>query len=444
MVKQAAGQPRILKISDKITLLAESAPHCVSSAIYWWVGCGSRHESPALNGATHLAEHMFFKGTSQHSAEELSFLFERFGGDVNAFTERELTCFHAWVPAEKTELALNLLAEMLFDSLFTKEDFTKERAVVVEELKGYEDSPDEVFQDGLLDTPWSEGRSLGRRIGGFARDVKRLSGEDLLRHVEDRFLRSPMAIGIVTPLEPGEVARLLRAALARVAKMRFGRLAFERARRPSFEKARFTARPRAVSRVTSFDTDQVHVGVLFSAPSIRHRDEPSMTALSNLLGGGSSSALFRTLREDKGLTYSAHTTYQTFVDTGLLSIQFATNPRKWEEALEAASEVCHRFARGIGESELEMARGQLLGSTQLGFESIHGRAEMYGRQWLLMGRIYSLKESLKEIRELTVKGISRFAHGLAATPCLYLLGPLRARDMNKAWKAWEAGASAHR
>jgi len=423
------------QLTPKIRLLVEENPGAVSAALGYWVGCGSRHESRALHGATHLAEHMFFKGTSQHSAEELSSILERFGGDLNAFTDREYTCFHAWVPAERTSLAFNLITEMLYDSLFDEDEFRKERQVVVQELRGYEDSAEDEFGDALLEVPW-RGHALGRRIGGYAREVRKLEHGPFVKYIHEEFLAAPIVISVASPLPAKEVRLQVLDALNRVRSLRGGRAIDQRPRRARITAPSMGRSLVARSHVRSFEAEQVQLGFVFPAHGIRDPREVYWSALSSLLGGGASSALFREIREVRGLAYSTYSQYSAFGDSGLLGLAVATDKKRLLENAQVCGEICRRYAKGVPEGELDFVKTQLEGATYMSYEGIHNRMDTMGRQELIYGRQLGLSESLEEIRSMTARGLANVAKELARTPCVIALGPVTARDQAKILAAW--------
>jgi predicted Zn-dependent peptidase len=423
------------QLTPKIRLLVEENPGAVSAALGFWVGCGSRHEPASLHGATHFAEHMFFKGTSQHSAEELSRILEIFGGDLNAFTDREHTCFHAWVPAERTSIAFNLISEMLYGSIFDEKEYRKERHVVVQELRGYEDSADDEFGDGMLEVPWAH-HALGRRIGGYSRDVRKLEREPFLKHIRDRFLAAPVVISVASPLPAEEIRAQVKSALNRARGLRFGFAIDQKARRLASTTPTMGRSLVARSVVRKFDAEQVQLGFVFPAASATSQQEVYYSALSNLLGGGASSALFREIREERGLAYTTYSQYIAYSDAGLLGLVVATDKKNLLDNAKVMGEICRRYAKGVSEAELEFVKSQLEGAIFMSYEGIHNRMDTMGRQEHLFGRQLSLADELRAIRAMTAEGLAKVAVGLARTPCVYALGPVSERDKLRLLDAW--------
>ena len=429
---------RSWQLSPKIQLVVEEHPEALSGAIGMFFRSGSRHEPLALQGASHLTEHFVFKGTTKMSAEEISERIERFGGDLNAYTDREVTCFHAWVPRNQVFLALDLLFEMIFDARLDKEDYVKEREVVHQEIRGYEDSADDEFWDSLMETPWGD-HPLGRRIGGFSSHVKGLTHQSILKHIQERFLSAPITVVVVSSLK----AELIKAELERVLKrateylwadqLRVCKKPAEGLRTPKFDRS-FVKR----SRLKSFDSDQVHLGFLWPSVKASHPSEILWAAATSLLGIGSSSKLFKEIRESLGLAYSASVSLSNYSDTGLVVGNITTDRKRWLEAARAAGNVFRKFATGITQDELEFVRTMLEGSLYMNYEGVNNRMESLGRQQLMLGRIIGLKEAFAELNRLKEHAkLNKIAASFAKTPCFYALGPVSQRDLSTLIATWE-------
>ena len=430
---------RRFQVNPKVTLVVEEYPGAVSTALGFWIHRGSRSEPRALSGATHLAEHMFFKGTRQHEADELSRLVEMHGGDVNAFTDREYTCFHSWIPAERTEVAFNVLTEMLYDSLFDAEEFDKEREVVAQEIRASEDSAEEEFLEGLWESPWGD-HPLGRRVGGFSKQIRKLKRDRVESYVREQMLTAPQVVSVVGPLPAAEVLDLLKRALKRAEGMRWGSMIRKLCHAPRQAPPRFARTYHARSKLERFDSEQVHLGFQWPAVNITSPFEVHTSALSNMIGGGASSALFQEIREKRGLAYTVYAQYSSFLDAGLFSIVVQTDPKKVLEAAKVCGEICRAYAAGINDEEFRFSRGQLEGSTVLSFEGLHNRMESLGRQVLMLDQVYTFEKTRDEIRRMKKEEVEMIARGLSKTPCTFVLGPLKQRDLGKIVSAWEGKA----
>ncbi|MBS1984222.1 MAG: insulinase family protein [Bdellovibrionales bacterium] len=418
-----------------LRVVTERHAGSLSAAVGIFVGYGSRNEPLKWHGATHLAEHLFFKGTSKHSAEEISTLVERHGGEINAFTDRELTAFHAVVPADQTEMALELLFEMIFDSLFDPKEFDREKSVVLQELRSYADNPDEEFGDSLLEIGLAKD-SLGRRIAGFPKEVSRLTRKQVIEHIADNFLRSEIVVSVVSPLKEDKVKEIIRRILRKADTWRWGNMLKRRGKRPVVKSPVLPADMSKRSSLRRFRADQMQFSFMFPAVSLRDHREVYWSALANLLGGGSSSKLFREVRERRGLAYSTHAQLYTYSDVGLLSGYLATNPKRWFEAVSVAGEACRSLAAGIAEEDLDFVKSMMVGGILMSYDGINNRMESLARQELLLRRTYTLKQAVREVQDMTKKDIDRVAKALAVTPCFAALGPVSQKDLGKVVKAW--------
>lgn len=423
-------------LSPHIRLVVEEQPQAVSSAVGFFVGCGSRHENKAFHGLTHLAEHLFFKGTTKRNAEEISIALERYGGELNAYTDRECTTFHAWVPAQRLSEALTLLTEMVFDSVFDREEFEREREVVVQELSGYEDSPDDEFQDASLEVPWGN-HSLGRRIGGFAAQLRHARHSQLISHVQNNFLRAPMVLSVVSPFPADKVRRLAMMALRDAEDFTWGAQLKGRGKKLQFTAPNLPTPWAARSQVKRFDSDQVQLGFFYPAVRIEDPHEVVWSALGILLGGGASSKLYRVVRERAGLAYAIQAQLHAFSDSGLLGGFFATSPKNLLKATQLSAQVCRDLAAGVSAEDVDFVRGLLEGSIYMSFEGVNTRMEALGRQELFLGKPISLNQALLELRKVKQQSLNTAAKVLRKTPCIFALGKLRQSQLRALLRAWQ-------
>ena len=425
--------------TPRIQVVAERNPGALSSAIGIFVGCGSRRESAPFHGVTHLAEHLFFKGTSRHSAEQISSKIERHGGEINAFTDREATAFHTWIPVEQTEMALELLFEMLFDSLIDPREFEREKHVVLQELRSYADSPDEEFSDRILEVAFNN-HPLGKRIAGFPQVVKNLSHKKVVKYIEEQFLRSKIVVSIVSPLKEEKVKEIVRRTLKKSSQWRWGHLLKKSARRFVETPPQISSDLFRRSEMKRFDADQVQFGFMFPAVSLKDKNEVLWSALGNLLGGGSSSLLFREVREKRGLAYTTQAQLYSFSDVGMLQGYLATDPKKLLEAVAVAGETCRRLAAGVTLEDLEFVKSMMEGSVYMSYDGINNRMESLARQELIFGKPYTVREAIREVHAINKKDFDKAAQTLLSTPCFFALGPVSQRDLARIHKAWKGNS----
>jgi len=408
----------------------------------FFIACGSRHESKRDLGAAHMCEHLFFKRTQSKTANDISRISERLGGELNAYTDRELTCFHADCPADQTEEMLSLIVEMLLDPRFTKEEFESEREVVLQEIIGYEDNSEDVFSDLSLEVPWNR-HPLGLRIGGSASDVKRLSYTGVNRFIENTFLPAPWTISVVSSLKVSEVKKLVNKALKQVENYRFTEL-LKKNRRPSKMGGKIRISSPWVKRSLAhkMDSEQVQVAFTFPSSGIREKREVYHTALSSILGLGAGSMLYRELREKRGLVYHVSAHNLSFSDAGVLMGQWTCTQDHLEEAAYAAARVCGTLAwGGVPETEVRYTRECLQGVVKMSFDGIRGRMESLGRQEVLIGHSLNLADTLKELKKINKTSLDRELKSLQNLPCFLLVGSVGKRELNRVEKAWARGLS---
>jgi predicted Zn-dependent peptidase len=428
-----------LRLSPKITLCIEEIPTSYTAALGFFIGCGARHEPKDLWGVTHLCEHLFFKKTSKRSAVEISRQSERMGGELNAYTDRELTSFHADCPVEQFDEMLEILLEMLLDPHFDAKDFESERDVVGQEIVAYEDNPEDIFNDLSLEIPW-RGHPLGLRIGGSSKQVRKLQLDSTYRYLEDVFLSSPWVISVVSPLPIREVKQAVLARLEKAKGLRFAG-ALRQVRHPKARGATpHMPRPwHKRSLHHKLESEQVQVAFAYPGLPAKHRDEVQLAALSSILGVGASSLLYRELREKAGLVYHASASHQAFTDAGLVMGQWSCGVGTFEETAFRSGEICGRLSRGVETADIDYMKECLTGATKMSFDGLRGRMDAMGRQEIILGRSFDLSQTLGEVQKIRKSGVDRYARMLGQMPSLLMVGPLGKREMLRLSAAWQKG-----
>ncbi|MEO5666664.1 MAG: pitrilysin family protein [Bdellovibrionota bacterium] len=430
-----------LKLSPKITLCVEEIPTSYTAALGFFIACGARHESKKLSGVTHLCEHLFFKKTSTRNAVEISRQSERMGGELNAYTDREMTSFHADCPVEQFSEMFQIVLEMLLDPHFDAKDFDSERDVVAQEIVAYEDNPEDIFNDLTLEVPW-DGHPLGLRIGGTSKDVRALELDSTYRYLEEVFLPSPWVISVVSPLSIREVKNIITQQLQAAKSLRFAKT-LQKLKKPEARGATpRLKRPWAKrSLAHTLESEQVQVSFAYPGLHAKHRDEVQLAALGSIMGVGASSFLYRELREKAGLVYHCSANHQAFTDAGLLMGQWSCGPETYEEAAFRASEICAKLSKGVAQSDIDYMKECLTGATKMSFDGLRGRMDSMGRQEIILGRSYDLSQTLDEVKKIRKGGVDRYARTLREMPSLLMVGPLGKREMKRLEKAWLAGQS---
>jgi predicted Zn-dependent peptidase len=418
-------------------LFVEQNSQGVSASCGVFFHRGSRHERPSDHGLTHMLEHLLFKGTTQLTAPEISREIETYGGELNAYTDRELTCFHAWVPESRIWMSLGLLFEMLFDCFFSSDDFEKEQSVVVQELKGYLDSPEDEFWDELYERILGKD-PLGRRIAGTPASVSKFTGDHCLSYIAKEFYRAPFDIVVSSPRKAQEVKARVKQILKELeARGLWGETIGDKRVVAKLSKPprRHLAR---LSGVKTYDTEQVQVALVFPGVSMKDPREAAFTAVAGLIGGGSSSKLFKELREKEGLVYSVGAFLSSFTDCGYLVVHLSCSKDDLTKAIRAVGRVVRETLEGISTDDLEFLKSSGLGSLALSYEGSLGRMDNIGRQAALLGEPISYQTLKDEIISLKLKDFDPVLKALAQTPLIFCLGQVKALQMSTLQRAYES------
>lgn len=387
----------------------------VTMAIMFKVG--SRYESDKEAGISHFLEHMFFKGSARYGgAKEIAEAIEGVGGVLNAATDKELTMYWARVPKTKAKLAIDVLGDMLFEPLLDSAELEKERLVVLEELRMYQDSPQEYVHSLFEQISWPD-HPLGRDVGGTEASVRALSRDDLLRYLEEHYLLRNLVVTIAGPVTHDEAIALVQPYL----KVRGNGAA-----PPSFLPSVGNGLKPSVL-MKSKKTEQAHVCVGVHAPSYMDRDRHVIDILNCVLGEGMSSRLFLEVREKLGLAYDVHSYVNKMFDTGVLGVYAGTEPRQAARAVGAIVGQLRRLCKEpVQSAELTKAKEFYKGRLLLQMESTNSVATWYGGQEALTGRIEGVDENMAEIDAVTADDLMRIANELFSQALqLAVIGPFR-------------------
>jgi predicted Zn-dependent peptidase len=412
------GVVRRTVLPGGLRIVTEAVPTVRSVAFGVWVGVGSRDETPAQAGATHYLEHLLFKGTQRRSALEISAAIESVGGEVNAFTAKEFTCYYARVLDEDLPLAVDVMSDLVTSSLVTPEDVESERDVVLEEIAMRDDDPSDAVHELAAERLWGSS-PLGRPILGTVDSIGSLSRAVINRYYRRRYRPSSIVVAAAGNLDHTTVVRLVRRAFERA-----GFLDGDAAPDP----ARIGGRaPRAGAGVAVLDRPIEQANVVLAAPGLARTDERrfALGALNVALGGGMSSRLFQEIREKRGLAYSVYSYSAQYADTGLFGVYVGCQPRKVEQVLALCREVLTDVAEiGLTGDELARGKGQLRGGLVLGLEDTGSRMGRLAKGELVYGEHPSVDELLSRIEAVTLDDVrSVAAELLSRTPVLAVVGP---------------------
>lgn len=378
-----------------VRVVLENIPTVRSVAIGVWIKTGSRNEVEKNNGISHFLEHMFFKGTKTRTAKDIAESFDSIGGQVNAFTSKEYTCFYAKVLDNHADFALEVLADMFFHSIFESEELQKEKKVVLEEIKMYEDAPDDIVHDLLSEAVYAE-HPLGYPILGTEETLLSFSSETLHAYMHDNYTPEKVVISIagnVTDTFVKEVEKYFGSFTAGSNESNNNA--------PSFHPTKLTRKK---------ETEQAHLCLGYNGLEVGHKDVYSLIVLNNILGGSMSSRLFQDVREQRGLAYSIFSYHSSFQDSGIVTIYGGTAANQLGELFETIQETLVTLKRdGITEKELHNSKEQLKGSLVLSLESTNSRMSRNGKNELLLGRHRNLDEIIELLDEVSLESVHRLA-----------------------------------
>jgi len=378
----------IAELANGIKVLTEKIPHVHSASIGVWVDVGSRDENDHEAGITHFIEHLMFKGTQRRSAKDIAEELDAVGGQLNAFTTKEYTCYYARVLDEHLPLAVDLLGDMLFHSRFDEVDIDRERNVILEEIKMYEDAPDELVHDIFAGTIWRS-HPLGRPVIGGEQSVRNLSRADLLAFYQKYYIPGNIVVAAAGNFEHGRLLEMLNAT--------FGQLI-------GGKKERLFVVPEPNKDVfcRTKDTEQVHLCLGTTGLPLDHEKIYVFQLINTILGGGLSSRLFQEIREQRGLVYSVFSYHSSYHDSGLFCVYAGLSKQNVREALELiVKEIRDIQKQGVSPAELQRVKDQLKGNLLLSLESVSTRMSRLGKSQLYLGKITPPEEIVSRIMAVT-------------------------------------------
>lgn len=383
-------------LPNGVRVVTEEVPHVQSTAIGVWVRTGSRHETPDIHGVSHFLEHLMFKGTARRTAREIAEELEAVGGILNAFTTKEFTCFYARVLAEHVGLAVDLLSDMLLHSRFAPEDIAREKNVILEEIRMYEDSPDELVHDLFASTLW-DGHPLGRAILGSIDSVASLTREQIVDYYSRRYRAGNIVIAAAGKLHHEELLEKL--APFATEQLRGGELEAET--RPV---------PRAETKVLVKDTEQTQICLGTSGLSQDDEEIYALNILNSIIGGGVSSRLFQEIRENRGLAYSVYSYHSAYVDSGLLAVYAGTHPANVKQVVGLILEELAKIKeQGVTEEELNRTKEQTRGNLLMSMENVSNRMSRLGKTELCFGRVITVEEVLEKAKLVDTRQVQQLA-----------------------------------
>lgn len=400
----------VTRLPSGLTVASDAMPGTATVSLGAWVGAGTRHETPEVNGIAHLLEHMAFKGTERRSARDIAEQIEAVGGHLNAYTSRENTAFYAKVLSEDADLALDIVADILQHPTFLEDELERERAVVLQEIGQANDTPDDIVFDYFQETAYPA-QAIGRPVLGESATVSCLSSAVLRDYMQSHYGPAQMVLAAAGDVDHARFVEQVSAA--------FGESSF------TTNGATDPAAYRGGERREERDLEQVHLLLGFDAPGYLDDDYYGLSLLSMLFGGGMSSRLFQEVREKRGLVYSIYSFHSAFLDGGVFGIYAGTGEREVAELLPVVCDELTKLTGAMGDEELDRARAQVRASLLMSRESSSSRAEQLAQQMLIYGREVPVPEVLAKIDAVTIADLQRIAAKLLASPpTVTAIGPL--------------------
>jgi predicted Zn-dependent peptidase len=419
---------RRTEFSSGLRVVTERMPSVRSVSLGVWVLAGSRDEAPKISGSSHLLEHLLFKGTKTRTARDIAEAFDAVGGDVNAFTAKEYTCYYARVLDRDLELAVDHLADMLQHSLIRSTDLDGERQVILEEIHMHEDSPEDVVHDVFTETLWPH-HTLGRPILGTIPTIEAASRGSVHRFYRDHYVPGNFVVAAAGSLDHDDLVRMLRS------RMETGRVV--RHGQPSVWNLRSGGsppHPSGARLVRRRKTEQAHICLGTNGLARSDPDRFAFAIVNTAVGGGMSSRLFQEIRENRGLAYAVYSYHTQFTEAGIFTCYAGTTPSRAEQVIGLLRRELEDVAGGaLSADEFERAKGHVKGSLVLSLEDPGGRMSRLGKSEIAHGEILSVDQTLKRIERVTLDDARRVAGRVLSQPMtLTVLGPFPAGAFRQA------------
>ena len=403
-----------------LRIVTEEVPSVRSAAIGIWVNVGSRDETPAVAGASHFLEHLLFKGTTRRTALEISATIEAVGGEMNAFTSKEYTCFYARVIDTDLPMAIDVVSDLITSSIVSALDVDAERKVVLEEIAMRDDDPSDLVHDLYAETYYGN-TTLGRPILGTIKSIKEMSRSSVFNYYKKKYLPQDLVVAVAGNIKHKRVVAMVIDALSRHNFLDVKGAPQIRPNTPVKTK------PMQSVGLLTRKTEQAHM--FYGMEGVARSDERrfAMGVLASALGGGMSSRLFQEIREKRGLAYSVYAYAQQFAGSGQIGFYAGCNPTKAIEVVEIIREVLADVAEnGMSHEEIERAKGAVRGSLVLSQEDSASRMSRIGKNEIVYGQVMGFDDILKAIARVNPSDVREIASEyLTKSPTLALVGPFK-------------------
>ncbi|MCX7951793.1 MAG: insulinase family protein [Clostridiales bacterium] len=380
---------KVNNLKNGIRVVTEYIPYVNSISLGIWVKSGSRYENLDNNGISHFIEHMMFKGTKNRTAKILAEEIESLGGQINAFTSKEATCYYVKMIDEHIDVALDVLLDMLLNSNMSEDDIEKEKGVIKEEINMYEDSPEDLVGDLLSKSTW-DGDTLSYSILGTHETINKMSREKILDYMKHTYTQNNIVIAIAGNFKEDSIVKKIESYFDNSTL------------NPNFDLNISKPEIKNDIIIKQKDIEQVHIGLSLKGIELGNEEIYTLSAINSYFGGGTSSRLFQRLREENGLVYTVYSFPSSYMNCGSFNIYFALNEHNVEKAVKLLREEIETlYKHGMNKDQMKKAKEQLKGSYILGLESVASRMFSVGKSVLLQNKVYEPTEVLNKIDNIT-------------------------------------------
>jgi predicted Zn-dependent peptidase len=401
---------RTTTLDNGLRIVSDSMNHVETVSTGIWVDVGTRYETPEINGVSHFLEHMAFKGTERRTAREIVEEIEDVGGNLNAYTSRETTVYHAKVLKEDFPLAVDIIGDIAQNPTFDVDELERERGVILQEINQSNDTPDDVVFDYFQETAYPK-QAVGRPVLGTTELIRDMSRETLMGYMKTNYTGSRMVLSAAGRLDHDTFVKLAEDAFGGLKKGNDANLETASYAGGDFRKER--------------DLEQAHLLLGFNGMSYNDDDFYTASVLSTLLGGGMSSRLFQEIREKHGLVYSIYSFLSCYSDGGLFGVYAGSGGEESSRVMPLVCDEMRRVCDDVTDHEVQRTRSQLKASILMSLESTMSRCEQMARQIAVFGRPLSVEEVVAKIEAVDVEAVKKVAQRIvSSTPTLTALGPV--------------------
>jgi predicted Zn-dependent peptidase len=395
-------KPTPRKLKNGMTAVLVPQKGATSMTIFVMVKVGSRYETRDINGVSHFIEHLMFKGTKKRPTTEiLTRTLDQYGAEFNAFTGKDLTAYYIKMDAAKTALAIDMLHDMLFQSLYDQKEIDRERGVIVEEINMYEDNP-RMHLDDLLEEALFPDSTLGWNIAGPREVIRTVPREKIVAYRDAYYIPERMTVVVAGKIVPGVMNMLQKS----FGSIKSPKVPVDNAFTPFVQPKKLVG----AVKIQNKQTEQVQLAMAFHGFKLKEKDAPAATLLATILGGSMSSRLFIQIRERLGLCYSIRAGHEGLEDTGIFSISAGLDKKRVHEAVKAIIKELKDIAKKpVTSEELRRAKDHIRGRTMLAFEDSSTQADWYGRQWTFLKTLDTPEEKMRRLEKVTTADIKRVA-----------------------------------